>query len=86
MNRHTKYELIHCERCRAQFECKANSFTKCQCAKVTLTLNETQYVSENYEGCLCAECLVVVKEEYREMLNSGGVANACRQAQVGKLS
>ena len=51
---HPKHEIIRCERCSAPFECKANSFTKCQCSVVPLTLNETQYVSENYEGCLCA--------------------------------
>jgi len=42
---------------------------------VPLTLNETQYVSENYEGCLCADCLLAVKEEYKQMLHSD-VANA----------
>jgi hypothetical protein len=61
----TKHETVHCERCKAPFECKANSFTKCQCTKVQLTLNETQYVSELYDGCLCAGCLGELKEEYR---------------------
>lgn len=64
---HSKHEIIHCERCRATFECKANSFTKCQCSTVQLTLNETQYVSENYDGCLCANCLEELKQEYREL-------------------
>jgi hypothetical protein len=64
-----KHETVHCERCKAPFECKANSFTKCQCSTVQLTLNETQYVSENYEGCLCAACLMVLKEEYQQFLH-----------------
>jgi len=61
-----KHEIVRCERCSSPFECKANSFTKCQCAKVQLTLNETQYVSEQYEGCLCAACLMVLKDEYQK--------------------
>lgn len=63
-----KHEIVRCERCSSPFECKANSFTKCQCAKVQLTLNETQYVSEQYEGCLCAGCLMVLKKEYQDIL------------------
>jgi len=59
-----KHETVQCERCKAPFECKANSFTKCQCNTVQLTLNETQYISEQYDGCLCAKCLQELKEEY----------------------
>ena len=66
---HPKHEIIRCERCSAPFECKANSFTKCQCSVVPLTLNETQYVSENYEGCLCAGCLMEVKKQYQVLLS-----------------
>jgi hypothetical protein len=62
---HPKHEIIRCERCEATFECKANSFTKCQCSTVQLTINEVQYVSELYDGCLCANCLLVIQQEYR---------------------
>ncbi|WP_183556649.1 cysteine-rich CWC family protein [Mucilaginibacter sp. SP1R1] len=61
----TKHEIIRCERCEAPFECKANSFTKCQCSTVQLSLNEVQYVSELYDGCLCASCLLLIQQEYR---------------------
>ena len=66
----TKHEIIHCERCGKSMECKANAFTKCQCSTVQLTLNETQYVSENYDGCLCGECLLELQKEYRAMLSN----------------
>ncbi|MGV3508081.1 MAG: cysteine-rich CWC family protein [Sphingobacteriaceae bacterium] len=66
----TKHEIIPCERCRKRIECKANAFTKCQCSKVQLTLNEVQYVSENFEGCLCATCLLDLKKEYLQLINS----------------
>ncbi|MBS1500525.1 MAG: cysteine-rich CWC family protein [Bacteroidetes bacterium] len=65
----TKHEIIQCERCRTTFECKANAVTKCQCTQVQLTLNETQYISEQYDGCLCAGCLIRAKAEYKAMLD-----------------
>ncbi|MFD2866180.1 cysteine-rich CWC family protein [Mucilaginibacter antarcticus] len=64
----TKHEIIPCDRCGARIECKANAYTKCQCSVVQLTLNEVQYISENYEGCMCAKCLLELQEEYREMM------------------
>jgi Cysteine-rich CWC len=67
-----KHEIVACERCRSPFECKANSFTKCQCMTVQLNINETQYISEQYDGCLCAACLTVLRDEYRaEILVAG---------------
>jgi hypothetical protein len=70
MNTSTKHEIIHCERCGAGMECKANSFTKCQCSNVQLNLNEVQYISENYEGCMCAKCLGELKEEYKTSITN----------------
>lgn len=59
-----KHEIIRCERCGASMECKANANAKCQCSTVQLNLNEMQYISENYEGCMCAVCLAELKQEY----------------------
>jgi hypothetical protein len=61
---YTKHEIIACERCSKRVECKANNYTQCQCSQVQLSLNEVQYISENFEGCLCANCLMELKEEY----------------------
>jgi len=63
-----KHEIIYCERCGTGIQCKANSFTKCQCAAVQLNLNEVQYIAENYEGCMCARCLLELQEEYGAMV------------------
>ncbi|MGZ3762892.1 MAG: cysteine-rich CWC family protein [Mucilaginibacter sp.] len=64
----TKHEIISCERCGARIECKANAYTKCQCSAVQLNLNEVQYISEHYEGCMCAACLLDLQREYREVM------------------
>ncbi|WP_345950924.1 MULTISPECIES: cysteine-rich CWC family protein [unclassified Mucilaginibacter] len=63
-----KHEIIQCDRCRTAFECKANSYTRCQCSAVQLTINEVQYVAELYDGCLCANCLLELQKEYQEGL------------------
>ena len=63
-----KHEIVRCDRCQAAFECKANAYTKCQCSNVQLTINEVQYISELYEGCLCARCLVELQQEYQRGL------------------
>jgi len=65
-----KHETINCERCGKGMVCKANANMKCQCSTVPLNLNETQYISEQYDGCLCAGCLVELKEEYNSILKN----------------
>ena len=67
----SKHEIIPCERCGSAIECKANSYTKCQCSVVQLNLNEMQYISEQHDGCLCSFCLFSLQQEYRENLASG---------------
>jgi len=62
-----KHEIIPCERCGSSIECKANSYTKCQCSVVQLSLNEMQYISEQHDGCLCSFCLFTLQQEYREI-------------------
>ncbi|MXV15276.1 hypothetical protein GS398_08180 [Pedobacter sp. HMF7056] len=66
----TKHEIISCERCRTRIECKANSFTKCQCSTVRLSLNETQFISERFDGCLCAHCLLELQQAYKNELTA----------------
>ena len=67
----TKHEIISCERCGVRMECKANAYTKCQCSGVQLTINEVQYISENFEGCMCAACLLALQLEYKEVMGIG---------------
>jgi hypothetical protein len=67
-----KHEIISCDRCGKHMECKANAYTKCQCSSVQLTLNEVQYISENFEGCMCADCLRALQVEYKEAMGIAG--------------
>jgi hypothetical protein len=65
----TKHELIPCDRCGTRIECKANGSAECQCHAVRLDLNEMQYISELFEGCLCVACLSQLQAEYVENLH-----------------
>jgi len=64
----SKHEIIGCERCSVRIECKANSFTKCQCSELQLTLNEMEYIGTCYDACLCAACLLQLQQEYHQGL------------------
>ena len=62
----SKHEILHCERCLALFECKANSSTYCQCSQVELTSEEAEQISEFYDACLCVNCLNELKHDNRK--------------------
>jgi hypothetical protein len=55
------HELKYCPRCHSGFECKAGSILLCQCNAVLLTEREKEYLSNNYNDCLCAACLIELK-------------------------
>lgn len=59
-----KHEIISCERCGADMECKANNFSRCDCTTVPISINEAQFISERYESCLCVRCLLDLKHDY----------------------
>lgn len=65
---YTKHEIITCNRCSNLIECKANTYTQCQCSKISLTISETEYISELHDGCLCADCLTELKAAYQKTI------------------
>ncbi len=58
------HEQVFCPRCNSCFECKAGSISLCQCTSVNLTVDESQYICDHYEECLCAACMLEMKKEY----------------------
>jgi hypothetical protein len=40
----------------------------CQCTAVSLTVDESHYISESYKECLCAPCMLLLKKEYNAKL------------------
>ena len=61
-----KHEEKYCPCCNATFECKVGSILLCQCSKVKLTEQERDYVREQYEDCLCFNCINKLKNDYHQ--------------------
>ena len=62
------HEQVVCPRCKLHFECKVGSISLCQCTAVSLTVDESQYICDSYEECLCAACMLEMKKEYNAKL------------------
>ncbi len=60
-----KHEEKYCPRCKNSFECKVGSILLCQCSTVSLNEKEREFMKNNFEDCLCAECMKAVKVEFR---------------------
>lgn len=66
MNKHAPDS---CPRCSNIFICKANNVSQCDCQKISLTFDETQYIREitvwDFDGaCLCVVCLRELQQEF----------------------
>ena len=59
-----KHEAKQCPRCLAEFECKVGNIHLCQCSGVTLLDDEMAYIQLQYDDCLCANCLGILKQEF----------------------
>ena len=44
-----------CPRCSKEFECSHSS--TCWCSKYTINEKVREYLKNNYQDCLCEECL-----------------------------
>ncbi|MEM1112121.1 MAG: cysteine-rich CWC family protein [Pseudomonadota bacterium] len=61
-----EHEHVRCPRCHKPFECKVGSILICHCSEVALTRDERAYIAERWDGCLCRECLLEVRQEMRQ--------------------
>ncbi|MBV9962900.1 MAG: cysteine-rich CWC family protein [Parafilimonas sp.] len=58
------HEVKTCSRCNNGFECKAGDITHCQCNNIQLSVEERAFIEERYKDCLCANCLLQLKNRY----------------------
>jgi hypothetical protein len=65
-----QHEDKSCAKCGSIFECKLGSITICHCFDVPLNREETLYMVQNYDDCLCHYCLVEEKENFKKMKDS----------------
>lgn len=50
-----------CEKCNAEFECKADDIKNCHCNSVQLKPDEIVTLGK-YKDCLCNDCLMAAKK------------------------
>ncbi len=59
-----KYESDSCQRCKQLFVCNPYNIANCNCGQVELSYEETQFISKQFEACVCNKCLLELKYEY----------------------
>ena len=59
-----QHEHKHCPLCNNRFECKAGSILLCQCIKIEMGEQERNFITEQYQDCLCAACLKEIKADF----------------------
>lgn len=59
-----QHEAKACPRCGNIFECKAGDITQCQCYSIQLGIEERAFIEERYKDCLCADCLLQLKNRF----------------------
>ena len=58
------HEVKVCSRCNNAFECKADDIAHCHCNNIQLSVEERAFIEERYKDCLCANCLLQLKDRY----------------------
>ena len=62
-----EHERKPCAACGAIFECKLGSITICHCFDIQIDRDEATYLANNYDDCLCHECLLTAKQQFKTM-------------------
>ena len=60
-----------CPRCGKKFICRHG--LNCDCMKIKLTPGQSQYLKDNYDDCVCLDCLKDISEEQYEKDNDSEV-------------
>jgi len=60
----TRAGKLACESCGAEFTCQADQ-EKCWCSEVAIPAENLTELKENFNNCLCRECLEKMGEKMR---------------------
>lgn len=60
------YSPEACPRCHQLFECKANHIGACQCMAISLTIEQSAFINQQYATCLCINCLHDLQQAYEQ--------------------
>jgi len=73
------HEMKYCPHCNNQFECKVGSILLCQCAAVDISDDERDYISRQFDDCLCSACMIDLKSEFRQKEFNASLGNLLRR-------
>lgn len=59
----TVYNKKTCSRCNTIFDCNSESIESCQCYSIHLSENTKNQLREQYQDCLCNNCLLEIQSE-----------------------
>lgn len=62
------YSSQACPRCHQSFECKAHTIGVCQCSTISLSKEQTIFINQQYDTCLCINCLWILQQTYEQQL------------------
>ena len=54
-----------CPRCKKTFECKHEDIANCWCMTTSIEPDAMGFIADNYEGCLCPECIAELNKAAR---------------------
>ena len=56
-----------CTRCSTSFGCRQDRVELCKCSHTSLTPGTKDYIKDNYDDCLCPNCLKEISSSYNSM-------------------
>ena len=59
-----KYQPVPCPRCGNGFMCKPNNIGSCDCAAISISKEEQEFIASRFLDCVCNACLKELKYEY----------------------
>ncbi|MGG9971105.1 cysteine-rich CWC family protein [Ferruginibacter sp. SUN002] len=71
-----QHEKKICPKCNISFECKVGNISQCQCTAVVLSVEERNYIQSVYSDCLCANCLLAMKNKHHNASKDKHIAQA----------
>lgn len=56
-----------CPRCGGFFKCNHERIEECHCMTIPLDAAQLEFIEQNYNGCLCHDCLETVADGFYAM-------------------
>ena len=66
-----KHEPLACPRCKDLFVCNPYNIANCNCSKVELSHEETEFINKQFNDCVCNKCLLELKSVGIDVQPSG---------------